>query len=466
MPAPAAELQRKSWWLREVAPVDDVTALLGSRRADVCIVGGGFTGLWTALRIKELDPAAEVVLIESDVCGAGASGRNGGFAMTFWHHFLALEQACGTPGALWLARASADAVAELESFCRRHSIDAHYRRDGWLWTATNAAQLGAWERTIAGIERHGDQPFVRVAPEELQARSGSRAHIAGVFEPLSATVQPAALARGLVRVAREQGVNVFERSPMIALERFTRLTVRTPGGSIDAERVVIAMNAWSMRLRELRRALVVVSSDIVITDAAPQELARTGWRDGVSISDSRLMVHYYRTTLDGRIAFGKGGGRLAYDARIGASFTGPSPLESDLAARLRTVYPSFAAIPIASSWTGPIDRTVDGLPFFHALGRPDLVCGAGYSGNGVGPSVLGGRILASMALGRHDEWARCGLVRPPPRGLPAEPIRYIGGRVVKSAVARKERAEEAGRRPARVDRALARLAPAGLVPLQ
>jgi glycine/D-amino acid oxidase-like deaminating enzyme len=130
------------------------------------------------------------------------------------------------------------------------------------------------------------------------------------------------------------------------------------------------------------------------------------------------------------------------------------------------VYPSFAAIPIASSWTGPIDRTVDGLPFFHALGRPDLVCGAGYSGNGVGPSVLGGRILASMALGRHDEWVRCGLVRPPPRGLPAEPIRYIGGRVVKSAVARKERAEEAGRRPARVDRALARLAPAGLVPLQ
>ena len=466
MPAAAAELQRKSWWLREVAPVDDVTALRGSRRADICVVGGGYTGLWTALRIKELDPTAEVVLIEADVCGAGASGRNAGFAMTFWHHFLALERACGTPGALWLARASADAVAELESFCRQHSIDAHYRRDGWLWTATNAAQLGAWERTIAGIERRGDEPFVRVAPEELQARSGSRAHIAGVFEPLSATVQPAALARGLVRVAREQGVEVFERSPMIALERSTTPTVRTPGGRVDADRVVIAMNAWSMRLRELRRALVVVSSDIAITDAAPRELAQTGWRDGVSISDSRLMVNYYRTTLDGRIAFGKGGGRLAYDARIGASFTGPSPLEPELAARLRTVYPSFAAIPIASSWTGPIDRTVDGLPFFHALGRPDLVCGAGYSGNGVAPSVLGGRILASMVLGRDDEWARCGLVRPPPRGLPAEPIRYIGGRVVRSAVARKERAEEAGRRPARIDRALARLAPAGLVPLQ
>ncbi|MBV9003104.1 MAG: hypothetical protein JO181_00490, partial [Solirubrobacterales bacterium] len=115
---------------------------------------------------------------------------------------------------------------------------------------------------------------------------------------------------------------------------------------------------------------------------------------------------------------------------------------------------------------GPIDRSVDGLPFFFALGRPDLVCGAGYSGNGVGPSVLGGRILASLALGLDDEWAACGLVRRPPRGLPGEPWKYLGGRLVRGAVARKERAEDCGRPPARVDRALAGLAPPGLVPLE
>jgi hypothetical protein len=123
-------------------------------------------------------------------------------------------------------------------------------------------------------------------------------------------------------------------------------------------------------------------------------------------------------------------------------------------------------VPTAASWTGPIDRTVDGLPFFSTLVRPDLICGAGFSGNGVGPSFLAGRVLASMALGRADDWARCGLVRPPPRGLPGEPLRYLGGRLVRSAVGRKERAEDAGRRPAKLDRALARLAPAGLVPLQ
>jgi glycine/D-amino acid oxidase-like deaminating enzyme len=210
---------------------------------------------------------------------------------------------------------------------------------------------------------------------------------------------------------------------------------------------------------------VIVSSDIVITDRVADQLQRAGWRDGVSISDSRLMVHYYRTTGDGRIAFGKGGGRLAYGARIDASFTGPSPLADEVARHLRATYAWLATVPIAASWTGPIDRSVDGLPFFLTLGRRDLACGAGYSGNGVGPSVLGGRILASLALGLDDEWARCGLVRTPPRGLPGEPLRYLGGRIVRGAVARKERAEDAGRRPARIDGAVARLAPAGLVPV-
>lgn len=454
----------RSWWLSQ-AGSEEPTPLDGSRRADVCIVGGGYTGLWTALRVKEHEPAADVVVIEADTCGSGASGRNGGFAMTLWHHFLALERACGSAEALRLARASCTAVEEIGAFCEEHGIDAHYRRDGWLWTATNHAQLGAWQGTVAAAERHGERPFLSVDPEELSARTGSRAQLAGVFEPTQATVQPALLAKGLLRVAREKGVEVFERSPMVALGRGAPIVVTTPRGNITAERVVIAMNAWSARLRELRRAFVVVASDVVITEPAPDVLERLGWRDGLSISDSRLMVHYHRRTLDGRIAFGKGGGRVAYGARL-ASFSGVSPIATELAARMRAMYPAFEAVPIAASWTGPIDRTMDGLPFFCTLGRPELVCGAGYSGSGVGQSVLGGRILASLALGLDDEWARCGLVRSPPRGMPGEPWRYIGGRVVRGAVARKERAEDDGRRPARLDRVLAALAPSGLVPLR
>ncbi len=385
--------------------------------------------------------------------------------MTFWHHFQGLERACGSAEAIRLARASAQAVEDIGSFCAEHGIDAHYRRDGWFWTATNAVQAGAWTSTIEATAQHGEEPFRPVTPEDLVARTGSAAHIEGVFEPTSATVQPALLAQGLLRVARERGVEVFERSTMVALEQSRPLVVRTPLARIEAQRVVIATGAWAARLPELRRAFVIVSSDIVITDPVPDELQRIGWRDGASISDSRLMVHYYRTTTDGRIAFGKGGGKITYGARIGCSFSGASPIAPQLTERLRARYPSMVTVPIAASWAGPIDRTLDGLPFFFTLGRPDLVCGAGYSGNGVGPTALGGRILCSLALGRDDEWSRCGLVRSPPQGLPGEPWRYIGGRVVRSAVARKERAEDAGRRPARIDLALARLAPAGLVPL-
>jgi putative aminophosphonate oxidoreductase len=431
----------------------------------VCIVGGGFTGLWTALALAEREPSLKIAIVEADVCGGGASGRNGGFAMTFWHHFIGLEQVCGAAEALSLARASADAVREIGSFCVAHGIEAEYRRDGWLWTATNAAQLGAWERTIAAIERHGEAPFSELEPDAVALRSGSPAHLAGVFEPTCATVQPALLARGLLRVARERGVSVFEHSPMVSLQRSTPPIVRTPGGRLHAGCVVFAINAWAAQLRELHRAFVTVSSDIVITEPVPDELERIGWRDGVGISDSRLMVHYYRTTRDGRVAFGKGGGRLAYGARIDASFEGPSASASQLTARLRATYPALAATPIAASWSGPIDRSFDGLPFFTELGRRDLICGAGYSGNGVGPSVLGGRILASMALGLDDELAHCGLVRRAPSGIPPEPLCHLGGRLVRGAVARRERAQDAGRRPAPIDNRLARLAPAGLVPL-
>lgn len=461
----------RSWWLTQAGttpgrePVPGAP-LVGEQRADICIVGGGFTGLWTALRIKEQAPKTGVVLVEADICGGGPSGRNGGFALSLWHHFLSLERACGSVEALRLARLSCEAIDQIGDFCAQHSIDARYRRDGWLWTATNASQCGAWNSTVAAIGRHGEQPFQTLDPTDLVHRSGSSSHIGGVFEPTAATVQPALLARGLMRVAREKGVKVFEGSPMVALERCTPLAVRTARGRVTADRVVLATGAWAGQVRELPRAFVVVSSDIAITEPIGDALQASGWTDGSCISDSRLMVNYYRTTLDGRIALGKGGGHLAYGARIDSSFTGSSPLQPQLAARLRLLYPFTAKVPIAASWIGPIDRTIDGLPFFTSLGTPELVCGAGYSGNGVGPSVLGGRILASLALGMNDGWSRCGLVRRPPQGMPGEPARFFGGNLVRGAVARKECAEDDGRPVGALDRAVARLAPSGLVPLE
>jgi glycine/D-amino acid oxidase-like deaminating enzyme len=288
-----------------------------------------------------------------------------------------------------------------------------------------------------------------------------------VFEPTAATVQPALLARGLRRVALDRGVRIFERSPMKSLDRSRPPRVLTAAGSVKADKVVLALNAWAAALPELRRSIVVIASDIVATAPAPDRLATIGWTDGSCISDSRMLVNYYRTTLDGRLVFGRGGGKLAFGGNVGTTFDGPSPRADAVTASMRSLYPSLRDVPVTHSWMGPIDRTQVGLPFFSRLGgREDILYGVGYSGNGVGPSFLGGRILSSLALGLDDGWSRAGLVRDPAGGFPPEPLRYVGGRIVRRAVERKEDAEDRGRSADRLTLFLANLAPSGLVPLK
>ena len=456
------EYALRSLWLDE-APTgaeDDEPALVGEERADVCVVGGGYSGLWAALRIRELEPSAQVALVEADICGGGPSGRNGGMALSWWSKFLALEARCGTDEALRLARASADAVAVIGAFCSEHGIDAHYRPDGWLWSATSEPWIGAWRATVERLDALGERPLQEVDGAEAAARTGSPRQLAAVFEPTAAVVQPALLARGLRRVSMERGVRVFEHSPVVALEGDA---VRTADGRLRAEAIVVALGSWAIQVRRLRRALVVVSSDVVATRPIPERLDRIGWRDGLCVSDARPRIEYYRPTRDGRIVFGKGGGSVAYGGRIGPAFHGPAPHAEEVEHALRRVYPQLADVEVEAAWTGPVDRSRDGLPFFGRL-RDGAVYGAGYSGRGVAQSYLGGRILASLALGRDDEWSSCGLVGEPDGRFPPEPFRYLGGVALRRAVAAGEEAEDRGRQPPRLASAAMRLAPRGVLP--
>jgi putative aminophosphonate oxidoreductase len=459
----------RSLWLREAlapgAGNEPAEPLGGPISADVCIVGGGFTGLWTAIRLRELDPSLDVVVLEADVCGSGASGRNGGFVMSWWSKFGSLTKACGVEEATRLAQASAGGVAKIGDFCDAHGIDAQYHHRGWLWTATSPAQIGAWDDVLAKLERAGAAPFERLTADDVARRSGSNTHLAGVFEPTAAVVHPGYLVRGLRRVALEQGVRIYEHSPMTRIERSAgRPQVLTAGGRVVAERVVLAINAWAARLPEYRPFLVVVASDVIATNRIPDRLTDVGWEPGLAVSDSRRLINYYRTTDAGRVVFGKGGGTLAFNGRVGPVFNRASPREAEVAANMYRAYPALRGAAIDQSWRGPIDYAASGMPAFLAVGpASDTFCAAGYSGNGVGPSYIGGRILASLALGHDDEWASCGLTRRPGVSLPGEPLRSIGGRIVRRAIGRKERMEDAGGRPDRLTRTLAKLDPTGFV---
>lgn len=192
--------------------------LQGDARCDVCIVGGGYTGLWTALMLKEAVPALDIVLIEADICGAGASGRNGGCALSWSAKYFTLERLFGVAEAVRLVRESERSIGEIGAFCAANGIDCDYRLDGTLYTATNAAQVGATDAVIAALEQKGINSFRRLPLPQVQRLAGSARHLEGWFSPAAATVQPGKLVRGLRRVALQRGVRIHEGTAMTGLE--------------------------------------------------------------------------------------------------------------------------------------------------------------------------------------------------------------------------------------------------------
>lgn len=459
-----------SWWLaRATDPSEpDAPPVRGNLRADICVVGGGYTGLWTALQIKERDPAADVVVLEARTCGSGASGRNGGFVLSWWPKLTTLIKLFGADEAVRMAEASTESIVAIGDFCEKNGIAADYRRHGWLWAATNDAQRGAWDEAVQVAQRYGHTPFEPRTPEEAAAAAGSPTHLGGVFEAAAATVQPALLARGLRRVALERGVRIHEHSPMRRWEeRSHDVLVHTEQGTVSADTLALATNAWMVAEHAIARALVVVSSDMVVTDTLPEHSPRIGPEPGLGVSDSRMLVNYYQRTSDGRLAFGHGGGNFGYGRRIGPRFDGPSPRADAVSAKLVQLYPQLSRDCVVQSWTGPIDRSISSLPFFGQLGRAGRVhYGVGFSGNGVGPSHLAGQILAGRILGADDEWRHSRMVHGPVGTYPPEPAKYVGGVTLRAVLERKENQEDRGRTPGPLTRMLARLAPPGLVPVR
>lgn len=449
--------------MQDAPPASRANRPLPAGEVDVAIVGGGFVGMWTALRLKSLRPSLSVVVLERNLCGSGASGRNGGFVMSWWPKIGSLLSLAGRDEAARLAIASEQAIGELGAFCANHGIDAHFRQGGWLWTATSEAQREAWGAVIAHCARLGARPFERLPDADIARRAGSMLHREGILERSNGTVHPARLVAGLRDVADASGVEVHEHTPVLGLETSEPAVLQTARGTVRARSVVLAINAWAAAVPEISRSIVPVNSSLVVTEPIAGRLQDIGWTGGEAITDSQTMVNYYRTTRDGRIVFGKATGALEWGDRIGGVFSHHPPSLRLTEAEFRRTYPSLADVAISGGWCGPIDRTYDSLPFFGTLaGTGHVHFGIGWSGNGVGPSVLGAKILASMTLRLSDQWSGCALVGRRPRPFPPEPLRMLGGTLVRRAVLRKDVAERDGRAAGWLDLALARLAPAGL----
>ena len=448
----------RSPWLREaLAAEGDPAPLPGPARdteADVAIVGGGYTGMWAAWHLLERDPALRIVLVEQDICGGGPSGRNGGFVNAWWDELDTLVELYGEEGALRAARAVAESVPAIGAWCAAHGVDAHFRQAGMLVASTTATHDVRPEFSAHFAESLGvAEELTSLDPERVQAVCRSPRFRNAAFMRAGATVQPALLARGLRRVLLERGVTIHEGTRLTRIRGsrgpVVRLTVEGGGraSEIRAPHVVLALNAWAAGWRPFARSVLTWGSYMVRSEPIPDRIAaELGWTGGESIYTARFNVEYMHVTRDGRIAIGSGGGAPGYGGRIGPSFTDDVASARRAAQAFRTLFPMFRGVRLTDAWGGPIDVSPDHLPRFGSLPGGRVHYALGYSGNGVAPSHLAGRVLAALAVGADEPLTRLPMVGPPRGSLPPEPFRIVGARLVRTAIMRREAIEMEGRR--------------------
>jgi glycine/D-amino acid oxidase-like deaminating enzyme len=450
---------RLGYWIEEAGEVEPRPALNHGLEADVLVVGGGYTGMWSAWYAKQLQPEARVVMLEAEpVCGRGPSGRNGGFCNAMWFSLASMRGRWGDAQALAVARAAERGVARIGAFCEEHDLDAWFQPAGYVQVSTAPAHDGSWERAVRACAELGvPEMLLPLSAEEVAERCQSPAFRAGAVSPTSATVQPARLALGLRAELLAAGVEIFESSPVRSFrEAGDGVEAKTAAGSVRAGRGLLAIGS-AAKAGPLCGRLTVASSHIVLTEPVPDVIEQIGWTGGDCITDSRSLLHYFRTTRDGRIAFGWGGGRIAAGARThGRSEVDPAVVAA-ATDHLHDYFPALRGRRVTHAWGGPIDASPTHLPAVHSLGSGRAWVAAGYTGNGVGPSNMVARTLASLALGRDEEDARLAFVDPKSPRVPPEPLHWIGGEAIRLGILRKEEAEMEDRQPGRVASAVAKV---------
>lgn len=452
---------RLGYWIEEAGKVEPRPALAERIEADVLVVGGGYTGMWTAWYARQLEPEARVVLLEAEpLCGRGPSGRNGGFCNAMWFSLATMRARWGDEPALATAHAAQDAVERIGGFCEERGVDAWFRPAGYVQVSTAPAHDGAWLDAVEACRELGVPEMLEPLSEaEVAERCQSPAFRAGAVSPTSATVQPARLALGLREKLLAAGVEIYESSPVRSFhETGDGVEARTASGSVRATRGILAIgSAAKARRGPLRGRLTVASSHIVLTEPVPDVLERIGWTGGDCITDARSLLHYFRTTPDGRIAFGWGGGRIAMGARTkGRAEIDPAVI----AAATEDLHDYFSALRgrrVTHAWGGPIDASPTHLPAVHTLAHGRAWVAAGYTGNGVGPSNMLGRTLASLVLSKDDEHTHLPFVDTASPRLPPEPFHWIGGELIRLGIRSKEEAEIQGRRPGRISSTVAKV---------
>jgi glycine/D-amino acid oxidase-like deaminating enzyme len=441
------------WWRSLDGPPPARPPLPGPAEADVAIVGAGFTGLWTAYYLKRAQPSLRIVVLEREVAGFGASGRNGGWVSGFFsgppHRY---EAHGGREGFSRLQRAMFDTVDEVGSFLSEHDIDADFVKGGHLSVAVNEAQS---QRLRDGVNRArelglGESDLRELSRSELEERLRVAGARTATYSPHVARVHPAKLLVGLATAVERLGVTIHEGTPVTEIRPRAALT---PAGTVRARWVVRATEGYTASLRGLRRALVPMNSSMIITDPLPDGVwEEIGWARSETVNDAALAYVYLQRTADGRIAIGGRGVPYRFASRTdGRGETAHATIKG-LHETLVAMFPSVGHAQVDHAWSGVLGVPRDWCVSVVADPGSGLAWAGGYVGEGVAAANLAGRTLRDLMLGEQSGLAELPWVGRRPRRWEPEPVRWSAIRGIYSLYRRADRDERRGGPPSRLGR--------------
>lgn len=436
-----------SFWQHAYGPYVPELSLREDIKVDVAIIGGGFTGLNTAWQFKKDNPGARVVVVEAQIVGHGASGRNAGFSTKIFgmepelvllrwgrqkmidaHHYLQR------------------AVAHTKQIIESNNIDSDYRHNGLVRASYNDSQLSRMKKTYELFQKLGiDGDMTWQSVDRFRQDFGSDRFSGGIYEAETGHLNPCKQVRALKELALSAGVEIYEKTPVSGLDRMDRaVRVRTAGGTITADRVVVATNSYTREVpgpSKLRARQYPLWTYVVITQPLSEGLWRSiGWNQAQSFGDNRQMLHYFRPTPDGRILMG-GGDAVTY--RTGAGTEMPNPdAWKHCEDHLKWIYPQLRDTRIDYRWGGPVSVNADMVPEISFIGDERIVYSGGCFGHGVALAHLNGRTIADLLNGSRTELTDFWIVNRSSLPMPGDGLSFLAGRAARAGLKAWDRWEE------------------------
>ena len=431
------DYSKYSYWLETCG--DNLTPrapLDGSTSVDVAILGAGYSGLWTAYYLLQRDPSLKIAIVEKEIAGFGASGRNGSWCTChFPTSYGSIAEHYGANAARLLYNSMVDSVDEVANVALAEGIEIHFVCGGGLSVARGAHQLPAVQASYEEFKRLGLGDRVQLLNK---AETDAHVRIDGVhgaiFYKDAANIHPGRLVRGLARAVERRGVKIYEQTEVTDYTTGKDPMLRTKRGDVRAKTIVLCGEAYLTRLRRLSRQLIPVYSLMTLTEPlSAADWDEIGWKDRECIDSSRLTIEYIAKTADGRILFGGRGAPYHFGSRIDDEYDRHGPTIKMFRENVRRWFPRLKDVKFSHAWGGPLGASRDFMPTMSYDAAKGLASARGYVGNGVATSNLSGRVLADLITGTKSEITTLPCVNHRSPNWEPEPFRYIGVHYIQRA---------------------------------